>query len=200
MKKRILVSTLLVFLVSSACGADQAGGTEDCADCHGADGLAAKSGIPHLNGQLLGYLEASIANFRNKSRPGVAFGHDPAGIDAARMTDILKRYSATKAVRPPSAAINPSLVARGETVYNNRCADCHPDNGRESERDSPLMAAQNVDYLIKQTALFVDGKRKFAFKMDDAFRGLSADDLTSVAHFFASQNQEPEPVKKKRRR
>lgn len=198
MKSYLCISALLGALANPVTAADAAASPESCADCHGADGVAAKAGTPHLNGQLHGYLESSIARFKDNSRPGVAFGHAPAGLDSARMTEILKTYSAAKVARPKQAAINPALLARGETVYGNRCADCHPDNGRESDKDSPLVAAQDVDYLIKQSNLFVEGKRKFAFGMADAFRGLSADDLAAVSHFFASQEQEA--AKKKKRR
>ena len=80
-------------------------------------------------------------------------------------------------------------MAKGEALYKRRCADCHPNNGRESKRDAPLLAAQNLDYLMEQKRAFVSGKRQFVFLMDDAFRGLSLADLDSVAHFFASQEQ-----------
>lgn len=198
MKIRTIVFALLTAFLSAAMAAEGADAADACADCHGDDGVAPKAGVPHLNGQLLGALEGGIEKFRNGSRPGKAFGHDPAGLDSARMTEILKRYSASKAVRPKQANINPALVTRGDAVYLNRCADCHPDNGRESDKEAPLMAAQDMEYMVKQIGYFVEGKRKFAFKMDDAFRGLSMDDLTAVAHFFASQDQEV--AKKKKRR
>lgn len=196
MKICIFVSALLAVLTATT--AYGATSTDACADCHGTDGIAAKSGIPHLNGQLLDYLEGSIDNFKNAGRPGRAFGHDAATLGGAQMTDILKRYSTAKAVRPKQANVNPALVARGETVFQDRCADCHPDNGRESDKDAPLMAAQDMEYMVKQMGYFTEGKRKFAFKMDESFHGLSMDDLTAVAHFFASQDQEV--AKKKKRR
>lgn len=198
MKSYLLVSVLLAAVATSAMGADAASGTDSCADCHGVDGVAAKSGVPHLNGQLPGYLEDSIDKFKSSARPGRTFGHEPAGLNAAQMTEILKRYSAAKALRPKQTKVDPALVMRGEAVYQDRCADCHPDNGRESDKDAPLMAGQDLEYLINQMGNFVEGKRKFAFKMDDAFRGLSGDDLTATAHFFASQDQEV--AKKKKRR
>jgi cytochrome c553 len=96
-------------------------------------------------------------------------------------------------LRPQS---DPELLAKGERVYANRCADCHLDNGRESDKDAPLMAAQDAAFLVAQSKLFKTGARKFPFMMDDAFRGLTDADLSAVAAFFAAQD----PVIEKRRR
>lgn len=196
MKSHFFFSVLLVAVTTAviAAEADEASRGDSCVDCHGLDGIASKARVPHLNGQLLEYLESSLDKFRRTERPGRAFGHD----DAARITELLKHYSTVKVVRPKQPNVNPVLALRGETIYQNRCADCHPDNGRESDKSAALMAGQDLDYLVTQMSYFVDGKRKFAFKMDDSFRGLSTDDLTSVAHFFASQEQQS--AKKRRRR
>lgn len=191
---------VLALSISSLAFADSDPATSPCAECHGVDGVAVKSGIPHLNGQILGYLETSMAQFKSGRRPGSAFGHEPAGIDGAALGEVLKHYSAAKSVRPKSEQLDAKLVEKGETLYQNRCADCHPDNGRESDKDAPLMAAQDLAYLLKQGRHFMDGKRKYVLMMDKAFQGLSDTDFEAVAHFFASQDQLGAPKSKKRRR
>ena len=195
---RSLLAIAVVFSSLAYAGVDPA--SSPCAECHGADGVAAKSGIPHLNGQTLDYLEHAISQFQAGSRPGSALGHEPAGIDSASVAELLKHYSASKAVRPKQDRLDPKLVEKGEALYQNRCADCHPDNGRESDKDAPLMAAQDLDYLIKQGHHFMDGKRKYVTMMDKAFQGLSDTDFESVAQFFASQDQQGAQKTKKRRR
>lgn len=199
MKNRILLlATLFATIATGATAADGAPAGNPCVQCHGSDGIGTEAGIPHLNGQLLPYLESSMEKFKTGARPRRAVKHIPEGMDAAQLTDILKGYSSSKAVRARQTAVDPALAAKGDTIYQNRCADCHPDNGRDADKDAPLMAAQDLEYLISQAGDFAEGRRKFAFKMDEAFRGLSAADLTAVAHFFASQDQVE--VKKKRRR
>ena len=198
MKTSILVACFLTAIATRAAGADETSGSPLCADCHGVDGISTERGIPHLNGQLLPYLESSMEKFKTSGRPRGSAKHVPNGVDNAQMTEILKGYSTSKAVRQKSPKIDPALVAKGDSIYLNRCASCHPDNGRDSDKDAPLVAAQDLDYMITQTGYFVDGKRKYTFKMDDAFRGLTGVELTAVAHFFANQDQET-PKKKKRR-
>jgi cytochrome c553 len=79
--------------------------------------------------------------------------------------------------------------------------DCHIDNGRGSDKDAPLLAGQELTFLIQQTLAFKSGVRKFPFMMDDAYRGLTADELSATAHFFAAQDANaPPPGKKKWRR
>ena len=157
-----------------------------CVDCHGADGIATKPDTPHLDGQFESPLTNMITSFQQGKRPTTVKIHrDIAATDVAPLA---RHYAEQKAQRPKSAT-KPELVARGETLYQNRCAKCHIENGRDSDKEAPLMAAQKPDYLIAQMLAFKSGERKFPYLMDDAYRGLSDEDLTAIAHFFAAQDQ-----------
>lgn len=189
--------TVALLLGSPACDAQEtpsANLTSNCSECHGTDGLGFKPGIPHLNGQPEALLSTMITSFRQGKRPTKVKMH--RDIPEADVVPLAKHYAQQKAQRPKSATA-PELVTRGETIYQNRCADCHIDNGRDSDKEAPLMAAQDMKYLIAQTLAFKTGERKFPFLMDAAYKDLTDDDLTATAHFFAAQEQE---IPKKRRR
>jgi len=161
---------------------------QHCARCHGTDGIALQPGMPHLDGQQPTYLVDMITRFqRGKMLTSVA-DHVPKTLDADSIDQIARHYSTSKAVRPKQET-DPDKVARGEIIFRNRCTDCHFDNGRDADKDAPLMAAQNLDYLLAQTRLFLSGKRKYGFLQEDAFRGLSEAELETALHFFASQDQ-----------
>lgn len=176
----------------------------DCARCHGLDGVATMPATPHLNGQLDNYLLSSMGRMQKGRLPTEVQNHVPASLPESELAAIAQYYHAVKATRPVQET-DTEKVARGETVFRNRCNDCHGDNGREADKDAPLMAGQNLQYMTKQIRLFVGGQRKFGFLQDDAFKGQSLDDLDAVAHFFASQDQVAPPAaavssgKKKRR-
>lgn len=166
-----------------------------CASCHGLDGVASQPAMPHLDGQLEQYLVATMSKFQKGRRPTEVADHIPASLTNGDLEAIARHYAANKAERP-AQPIDADKVAKGENVFVSRCADCHMDGGRDADKDAPLMAAQNLAYMIEQIKQFVGGKRKFGFLQDDAFRGLSMDELESVGHFFASQERVAPPVLK----
>lgn len=172
---------------------------QKCANCHGEDGIGLVSGTPHLNGQLETYLVDMMQKLQNGRLPTVVANHIPAEFGGPELQAVASLYTASRAVRPKQE-VDPVKSAKGEEIYLKRCTDCHIDNGRDADKDAPLMAAQNLQYLLAQTELFVTGKRKFGFLQDDAFKGLSRDELESVAHFFASQEQVVAKVIGKRKR
>lgn len=188
-------------LIGSAASHAQAtasvGPADSCTECHGANGLGFKPGIPHLNGQPDSLLGNMINAYREDKRPTKVKMH--RDIPAADVARLAKHYMDQKAQRPKSAT-KPELVTRGEGLYLKRCADCHLDNGRDSDKEAPLTAAQDLDYLVAQTLAFKSGERKFPYLMDGAYRDLTDDDLTAIAHFFAAQDQLAPQTGRKRRR
>ncbi len=171
--------------------------TRNCSVCHGSDGIGTEPDIPHLNGQPEALLTTMMEAFRQGKRaPKVRIHRE---IPAADVAPLAKYYAQQKLVRP-KAATNPDLVARGEALYLKRCADCHLDNGRESDKDAPLTAGQSLTYLIAQTLAYKKGERKFPYLMDDSYRGLSDEELTSIAHFFAAQDPIAPQQQRRRRR
>jgi cytochrome c553 len=194
-----VVTAVLLFgsTAGLAQGTADANLTSNCSECHGTDGVGFKAGIPHLNGQTAALLANMITAFQQGKRSTKVKMH--RDIAAAEVAPLASHYSQQKAQRPKSET-KPELVTRGETLYQNRCADCHMDNGRDSDKDAPLVAAQDMSYLIAQTLAFKAGERKFPYLMDDAYRGLSDEDLTAIAHFFAAQDQVAPQTGRKRRR
>ncbi len=172
-----------------------------CVRCHGDNGVAAVPDTPHLDGQLASYLLDALDKHQKGKLPTEVPDHVPARLSLPELTAIAEFYAGSKASRPKQEA-DGQKVARGEVVFRNRCEECHPDNGREGDKDGPRLAAQNLPYMLKQIRLFVSGKRKFGFLQDEAYKGLSDADLEAVAHFFAAQDQvaPPQPKKKKRKK
>lgn len=168
-----------------------------CVSCHGADGIAIEPDTPHLDGQPEPVLIEMITSLQQAKRPTQVKMHRDVG--AADIAPLARHYAEQKAQRPKSAT-KPELVARGETLYQNRCAQCHIDNGRDSDKGAPLMAAQKPDYLVAQMQAFKSGQRKFPFLMDEAYLGLINEDLAAIANFFAAQDQVAPQQGRRRRR
>lgn len=194
---RLFVALLLTAALPAAAQGVPEKLLKGCADCHGMNGVAVKPDVPHLDAQKPQYLADSMKAFVAGSRKTAVAEH--AKLSDEQVTALAAHYS-TQAVARPKGQADAALFAQGETVYQNRCADCHFENGRAADKDAPLMAAQNLNYLLAQTLAFRKGTRKFPFMMDDAYRGLSDADLTAVVHFFHGQDPSLPPETGKRRR
>jgi cytochrome c553 len=168
-----------------------------CIDCHGNDGIGLEPDMPHLNGQPEIFLVNMLNDFRQgKRQPKVRIHRE---IPEADVAPLARHYAQQKAVRPKSAT-NPELVTRGEALYLKHCSDCHVDNGRDSDKEAPLVAGQSLQYLLAQMVAFNTGERKFPYLMDGAYKGLSDQALIEIAHFFAAQEQLASQTGRKRRR
>lgn len=186
----ILAVILSFFVTGFACAAAPAPEEliKSCAQCHGASGVSTTPGTPHLNSQTADYLEQEISAIASGERKTAIADHVAKTWARNEISAVAKFFSASKAPRPKQE-VDAQKVAKGAEIYRQRCADCHVDSGRQSDKDAPLMAAQDMAYMSAQTKLFVAGKRRFPFMMDEAYAGLNAEQLESVAHYFASQEQ-----------
>jgi cytochrome c553 len=171
--------------------------TSKCSECHGTSGISEKSGVPHIDGQPEEVLTNMISSFREGKRPTQVQVH--RDLTAPEITTLATHYSRQKVLRP-KAATKTELISRGENLYLDRCAQCHVDFGRDSDKGAPLMAAQISDYLFSQMQAFRSGARKFPFLMDEAYKNLSEDDFAAIAEFFAAQEQVAPEQKRRRRR
>lgn len=196
MKTTLALSLLLLALPAAAQEVPEKL-LKGCAECHGMNGVATKPDVPHLDAQKPVYLADSLRAFAGGSRATAVDQH--AKLSGDQIAALSAHYSGQPVARPKGQA-DAALFAAGETVYQNRCADCHFENGRAADKDAPLMAAQNLNYLLAQTLAFRKGTRKFPFMMDDAYRGLTDADLTAVVHFFHGQDPSLPPETGKRRR
>lgn len=169
-----------------------------CATCHGPNGVSSQPKTPHLNGQLPASFIDAMQTYAKGSRPTAIAEHKTLAAD--QFDGAAKFYAAQKSFARPKSATDPAMVLKGEKIYLNRCMDCHLDNGRDSDKEAPLIAAQEVEFLVAQTLAFKTGARKFPFLMDDAYRGLSDEELASAAHYFSAQEQMAPPAVGKKKR
>ncbi len=170
---------------------------EYCIGCHGTDGVAAEDDTPHLNGQPEHLLVEMMNAFRDGRRPLRVYIHRE--IRAANVEVIAAHYARQKAQRPRQT-VNPELVERGELLHWRHCATCHMDSGRASDKEAPLTAAQNLEYLINQARAFKSGARALPATTALIFRELTEDDLVAVLHYYAAQVQQAPNEGRRRRR
>ena len=173
---------------------------KSCVGCHGMDGVGSTPKTPFLNWQIPGYLKEVMDSMQAGTYPTAVPKHIPASLTKDQVKSIADHYGANRAPREKQVFDEAKVVA-GEKIYEKRCLECHLDSGRESnDRGSPVLASQPVEYLLAQERLYMSGKRKFSYKADTAHAGMTDAELVEVSHFFASQDVQAPPTKKKRRR
>ncbi len=96
-------------------------------------------------------------------------------------TDAAGRLAEARA----DAKLAASLIKTGQKAAGF-CANCHGEAGNSVKPEVPNLAGQNVAYLLEQSRLFAEGRRRDAF-MEGLFKALSVDEKVGVALYFAAQ-------------
>lgn len=186
----LLLSSPMVGAATPPPGAKDAMLAQACTGCHGEKGNSAGPSIPRIAGQRADYLKDSLRMFKTGERPSTLMQRIAKGYkddDFARMAN----WFEAQKLPPSSQQTEPRLVARGKELADKRCADCHLRDGWGSRHGAAYLAGQWLPYLRIQTRDFLAKKRPFPEMMDEAYIGLTQDDLEAISHFYASQTNPP---------
>lgn len=157
-----------------------------CGGCHGTHGASAGPSMPSLAGQSKVFFIDAMKKFKSGERPSTVMGRLSKGYTDEQIVAMADFFAKQKS-QAQTAAVNPALVAKGKSVYDNTCKRCHLENGKEFEEDTPIVAGQWLTYLQIQMDEFQSGKRKMSEKKAEKVKPLTAADWDAVAHFYASQ-------------
>jgi sulfide dehydrogenase cytochrome subunit len=157
-----------------------------CGGCHGTHGASAGPSMPSLAGQSKVFFIDAMKKFKSGERPATVMGRLSKGYTDEQIVAMADFFAKQKP-QAQSTAVNPALVAKGKSVYDNACKRCHLENGKEFEEDTPVVAGQWLTYLQIQMNEFQSGKRKMSEKKAEKVKSLTDADWEAVAHFYASQ-------------
>ena len=93
------------------------------------------------------------------------------------------------AVALPAPAQTPKAPAKAE-----QCVACHGPEGNSTTGDFPILAGQTFRYLYLQLRDFQEGRRKDPLMSPQA-EGLTRDEVTELAQYFAAQKPKPNGFK-----
>ncbi|HEX4331966.1 MAG TPA: c-type cytochrome [Usitatibacter sp.] len=199
---KALLAAALVLGVADSHAADGATVMEQCAACHGKNGVSTEPAIPTLAGYSEKYILDSLNNFKTKVRtcaqvtiqsgPKKGTKSDMCKVtadlgdsDAAAVAKYLADQKFVRAKQP----FDGSLAAKGNSVYKLRCEKCHENNGSSPDEDNGILAGQWMPYLRDQIANFRAGKRPIDEKMKQRLDKVNKEEEEQLLHFFASQQQ-----------
>jgi len=164
--------------------ADVSAFIDKCDSCHSAKNDPTDT--PLIDGQPEAYLKTVMHQFIDGTREG-------------DMTKIMKKYDAEQSAAfawhyakkkwiSISSAAQPELIKRGKSLHEAGCGDCHANDGRKTDAETPRLAGQPLEFLENEIKHYQDPAAKRPNKfMRDAVKSLTAEDMKALAHFYASQ-------------
>jgi cytochrome c553 len=162
-----------------------------CARCHGANGISATTGLPHLAGQRAAYLYIEMLAYRSGGRKNeamtaaVKFLSDDALVKIAAYYASLEpaQPAAARGARRPAAKSDP--VQAGKAVAAG-CEGCHGERGVTSTPGMPNLVGLDPKYVVAAIKAYKSGARKEDM-MKSAVAGLGEADIENVALYYGLQ-------------
>jgi cytochrome c553 len=162
-----------------------------CASCHGADGNASTPGMPTLAGQHRGYLIASMQAYKDGVRKDPVMTAQMAGLNSLTIQNLAIYYAAqTPKGRGKPAKGDPAV---GEPL-SGVCGGCHGLKGQSTNAQTPALAGQDAQFLVKTMKNYRSGTRPHE-EMKKQLAGLKDADLEHIAAFYAVQQPVKDQVK-----
>lgn len=163
--------------------------SKPCAGCHGVDG-ASHGAAPVIAGQSQMYLAQTMRAYRDGARYATIMDRIAKGYSDAQL-DAMAGYFAARSWHQPTQTTDTALAAKGKELHNAKgCAGCHGANGISMMPNAPRLAGQYAPFLKQQMMDYQDAAKSIpptAMAMRGMLAGLSDDDLTALAEFYASE-------------
>ncbi|WP_245310376.1 c-type cytochrome [Rhizobium laguerreae] len=155
-----------------------------CGMCHGKKGLPTVKNTPIIAGQHESSLLIALQEYRNGARTDDLMGRIAKNLSDDDMKAFAAYFSALPwpAYREPADAAS---ITRSQALdAGKKCTSCHREDF-VGYGNTPRVANQKLDYLIKTLSDFHDNKRPNMPRMTALVRNFSADDIAAMAHYLA---------------
>ena len=194
------IVTVATLAFTGAAAADVSAIIKSCNDCHGNDGVSQWSDVPIISGMpavvqedaLFTYAEDARPCSESKFRQGDT-GRPPTtmcAVAADLSEESIVAIAAHYADLPFVAAkqdFDAALASAGKKVHAEHCDRCHSEGGSNPDDEAGILAGQWMAYLKTTFAQYASGDREQSNKMKEKMDLLSADDVTALLHYYASQ-------------
>jgi sulfide dehydrogenase cytochrome subunit len=195
----IAVATLA--LTTDAVAAELKGLVENCAKCHGENGVSTNPDIPTIAGFSPQYASHALKAYKDKSRPCPEAKVGPEvkvapkttmcavvqDMSEADMADVAKFYAAKKFVRAKQKIqLSAELKAKAKALHTENCQQCHVDDGSVADDNAGFLAGQWQNYLAQTFADLTADKRSQPKAMKKAWRSLDKESQDILIKYYAS--------------
>ena len=171
-------------LATGAWAADVNKLVENCANCHGKDGVSTVSDVPIIGGYSAPYISDSLTAYKKKERPcGQKIDMCQAAKDLsdADIKQVAQHFAGKKFVRAQQK-FDPALAKKGKEIHERSCDKCHSEGGSLASDDSGILAGQWMPYLDETFKEYSSGKRPMPKKMKPKIEKLEKAALVALVN------------------
>jgi cytochrome c553 len=168
-----------------------------CARCHGANGISATKGVPHVAGQRPSYLYSKVKAYQTGTVADPAMASAVKVLNDEALVKISAYYASLEPAAPaPTAAAGkipaPLDPAAAGKAAASACAGCHGETGVTSMPGMPSLAGLDPAYFIAAMNAYKSGQRKDDMMKSVATSASDADVKNMALHYAL---QKPAPAK-----
>ena len=159
-----------------------------CFGCHGPQGVSHAPHMPTIAGLNFRYFYATMQAFRKDRRSATIMGRIAKGYKSGQL-QAMALYFGGQAWTGRIDEVDHELARRGADLHVEHCEECHENNGRYQDKDTPPLAGQAKGYLYYQMLDYRedDPRMDRPPMMQSRLEKLSDDDLLALAEFYASE-------------
>jgi len=165
-----------------------------CARCHGANGISATKGVPHLAGQRAAYLDLQLRAYRYSPRVQGAMTGAVRYLSDDAFVKVAAYYASLDPPRPAptpaKAAPKPAAPVQAGKAAAAGCGGCHGETGVSAIPGMPSLVGLDPKYFVAAVNAYRSGARKHDL-MKSFVEAMSTEAVSNVALYYAMQ----EPAK-----
>lgn len=163
----------------------------NCAGCHGTDGVSNGPSIPTIAGLSKDYFVAVMEAYRDGTAYSTIMDRIVKGYSEDEVS-AMADYYAGKSFVNATQKFDSTLAKKGKALHGKYCDACHEEGGADSG-DGGVLAGQWMPYLEWSIADLRTGARKVDKKMlkkiEEAIKKSGDEGVKALAHYYASQKK-----------
>jgi cytochrome c553 len=161
-----------------------------CARCHGANGISATKGVPHLAGQRAAYLDLQLRAYRHSARVQGAMTGAVRYLSDDALVKVAAYYASLDPPRPAAAPAK-GTQTRADPVQAGKaaaagCGGCHGEFGVSATSGMPSLVGLDPKYFVAAVNAYQSGQRKHDL-MKSLVGTLSPESTSNMALYYALQ-------------
>ena len=197
---KVLFIAAMVASFSTASASDIDSIMKDCGGCHGDNGVSQWGDVPTIAGIDAFGIADGLFMYRDEERPCAESKYRQGDTSRAPTTmcavsadlsdDDIEALGDAYAELPFVAAVqdfDAALAESGAAIHEKQCDKCHSEGGSNVDDEASILAGQWMPYLEGAFASYASGDRPQDKKMKEKLAALSAEDVTALIHYYASQ-------------